>query len=87
MLALSSTRTPVTFCLVRLLSSIPDFEFVKVEHKGRNGRVGLVTLNRPKALNALNIHLMNDLSNALNHLDNDKTVGAIVLTGKYSKVF
>merc|ERR1712083_322168 len=48
---------------------------------GTDGRVGLVTLNRPKALNALFNPLMDDLIGALNHLDNDKTVGAMVLTG------
>ena len=47
---------------VRLMSSnLPKFEFVKVEKRGEGDRVGLVTLNRPKALNALCGPLMDDL--------------------------
>jgi enoyl-CoA hydratase len=45
------------------------------------GRVGLITLNRPKALNALNDALMNELGAALLAFDGDDTIGAIVLTG------
>jgi len=45
------------------------------------GRVGLVTLNRPKALNALNDALMNELGEALARFDADEGVGAIVITG------
>ena len=82
MLALSFSRAPATLGLARLMSSMPEFEFVKVERKGTDGRVGLVTLNRPKALNALFNPLMNDLIGAFNHLDEDPTVGAMVLTGK-----
>ena len=81
MLALSLTKTPAAVGLVRLMSSMPNFEFVKVERKGTDGRVGVVTLNRPKALNALFNPLMNDLIEALNHLDEDPSVGAMVLTG------
>ena len=66
---------------VRAMSSLPKFEYVTLEEKGTNGRVGLVTLNRPKALNALFSPLMDDLLGAMNHLDNDPNVGAIVLTG------
>lgn len=45
------------------------------------GRVGLVTLNRPKALNALNDALMDELGHALLAFDADEGVGAIVITG------
>ena len=45
------------------------------------GRVGLVTLNRPKALNALNDALMDELGNALAIFEGDENVGAIVITG------
>ena len=68
------------------MSSMPEFEFVKVERKGTDGRVGLVTLNRPKALNALFNPLMNDLIEAFKNLDEDPTVGAMVLTGKLSQI-
>jgi enoyl-CoA hydratase len=45
------------------------------------GRVGLITLNRPKALNALNDALMDELGAALKAFDADDDIGAIVLTG------
>ena len=45
------------------------------------GRVGLVTLNRPKALNALNDALMDELGAALRAFDADDGIGAIVITG------
>jgi enoyl-CoA hydratase len=46
-----------------------------------NERVGLITLNRPKALNALNDDLMNELGEALLSLDADESIGCIVITG------
>jgi enoyl-CoA hydratase len=45
------------------------------------GRVGLLTLNRPKALNALNDALMDELGQALLDFEKDDTIGAIVITG------
>ena len=47
----------------------------------RQGRVGLITLDRPKALNALSDSLMAQLGEALLAFDADEEVGAIVLTG------
>ncbi|HEY6721260.1 MAG TPA: enoyl-CoA hydratase [Burkholderiales bacterium] len=54
------------------------YENILVETRGR---VGLLTLNRPKALNALNDALMNELGEALAKFDADEGIGAIVLTG------
>jgi enoyl-CoA hydratase len=45
------------------------------------GRVGLITLNRPKALNALNNQLLNEMMDPLDAFDKDDTVGAMVITG------
>src|ERR1019366_7649194 len=45
------------------------------------GRVGLVTLNRPKALNALNDALMDELGHALAKFDADENIGCMVITG------
>ena len=45
------------------------------------GRVGLITLNRPKQLNALNDALMDALGQALLAFDADDGIGAIVITG------
>ena len=49
----------------------------------RTGRVGVVTLNRPKVLNALNDALMNELGAALLAFDHDDDVGAIVIAGSH----
>ena len=76
---------PAMTCLVhlngRLQSTLPNMEFVKAEKVGTDGRVGLVTLNRPKALNALNDSLLDDLMTSLRYFDSDPEVGAMVLTG------
>jgi enoyl-CoA hydratase len=55
-----------------------SFEFINVEQKGR---VGIVTLNRPKQLNALSPGLMVELGKALRAFDADAGVGAILITG------
>jgi enoyl-CoA hydratase len=47
----------------------------------KQGAVGLITLNRPKALNALNAALVRELADALDAFEEDDEVGAIVLTG------
>ncbi|NYT63286.1 enoyl-CoA hydratase [Alcaligenaceae bacterium] len=51
---------------------------VKIEIRGR---VGWLTLNRPKALNALNNELIDELAQAMRDFDTDDNIGAIVLTG------
>jgi len=45
------------------------------------GKVGLITLNRPKALNALNDALVDEVSAALDNFEADENIGAIVITG------
>jgi enoyl-CoA hydratase len=45
------------------------------------GRVGLITLNRPEALNALNDALMDELAATLDAFETDDGIGCIVLTG------
>lgn len=54
------------------------FETIIAETKGR---VGLITLNRPNALNALNATLMSELGVALDAYDSDAAIGTIVVTG------
>jgi enoyl-CoA hydratase len=46
-----------------------------------HGRVGLITLNRPQALNALNAQIVSELNHALDGLEADSNIGCIVLTG------
>lgn len=54
------------------------FETILVETRGR---VGLVTLNRPAALNALNEGLIGELNQALDAFEADAGIGCIVITG------
>ncbi len=54
------------------------YELILVETRDR---VGLITLNRPKALNALNDALMDELGQALLAFDADEAIGAVVITG------
>ncbi|WP_068268902.1 enoyl-CoA hydratase [Aldersonia kunmingensis] len=55
-----------------------EFETILLEKKGR---VGLITLNRPKALNALNSQVLDEIVVALDDLEADPGIGAIVITG------
>jgi enoyl-CoA hydratase len=55
-----------------------SYEFIAVEQKGR---VGIITLNRPKQLNALSPELMAEVGTALRAFDADAGIGAIVLAG------
>ena len=55
-----------------------SYEFIIVE---RRDAVGLITLNRPDALNALCTPLIRELGRALDDLESDDAIGAIVLTG------
>lgn len=54
------------------------YETILVETRGR---VGLVTLNRPTQLNALNDQLIAELNQALDGFEADESIGAIVVTG------
>jgi len=54
------------------------YEHILVETRGA---VGLITLNRPKALNALSSPLMAELTQALDAFEADSSIGAMVLTG------
>ena len=47
----------------------------------REGRVALITLNRPAALNALNTRVMEEVTEAARLLDGDDDVGCIIITG------
>ena len=54
------------------------YENIIVETRGK---VGLIRLNRPQALNALNRALMTDLTHALDAFEADANIGCIVITG------
>src|ERR1700747_3375688 len=61
------------------MSEQPCCQNILVE---RRGAVGIVTLNRPQALNALNAALIAELGAAFDELESDPAIGAIVLAGK-----
>jgi enoyl-CoA hydratase len=54
-----------------------DYQLILVE---RNEHIGIVTLNRPKELNALNFSLVGELVDALEELDRDQMIRCIVIT-------
>lgn len=66
---------------LRFMSTGQSYENILVEKKGAKQNVGLLTLNRPKALNALSNVLMNEVMVALNDFVDDKDIGVIVITG------
>lgn len=57
------------------------YEYIKAETKGADNNIGLVTLNRPKALNALCDGLMKEVVSALQTFDTNDKIAAIVITG------
>lgn len=50
-------------------------------HTAIHGKAGLITLNRPQALNALCDELMDEVAQAINLFENDENIGCIVITG------
>ncbi|MEO7150651.1 MAG: enoyl-CoA hydratase-related protein, partial [Burkholderiaceae bacterium] len=57
-------------------------QFLLTEERGGGAlRTGLITLNRPQQLNALNDGLMDELGAALTAYDADPLIGCIVITG------
>ncbi|RXG70289.1 Enoyl-CoA hydratase, mitochondrial, partial [Armadillidium vulgare] len=65
----------------RSLATAPSYEFIKTERRGEENKVGIVIIDRPKVLNALNKDVIREISEALVSFDRDPTIGAIVLTG------
>lgn len=62
-------------------NNLQEFQYITTEKTGENGNIGLLKLNRPKALNALCDGLMKELVQGLDLFEKDKTIAAIVLTG------
>ena len=55
--------------------------YQNIEVRTEGGKVGIITLNRPKALNALNGALMDELGQALKSFDADEAIGCMIITG------
>ncbi len=61
-----------------------DFQHVLVEKKGS---IGILTINRPDKLNALNTHVVQEISSAFSTLESDSDVRVIIVTGAGEKAF
>lgn len=68
----------VNWYSLNLTAACKDYKNILVSTKGK---VGIVQLNRPKALNALNTPLMLELNEALQDFDSNNDIGAMVVTG------
>jgi hypothetical protein len=76
---LAARRLAPSLAHARKLSTATEYANILVSRP--QPAVSLITLNRPKALNALNSALFSELNTALDEADNDEGVGAIVITG------
>ncbi len=65
-------------------ASLSGFETVTVETKDG---AAIVTVNRPAVLNALNVKVLEEISDALDRLDEDPSIAAVVFTGQGPKAF
>jgi len=61
-----------------------NYQYILVE---RDERLGIVTLNRPQQLNALNFQIVAELASALDAFDRDESIGCMVITGAGEKAF
>jgi enoyl-CoA hydratase len=61
-----------------------DYQYILVE---RDEKVGIVTLNRPKELNALRTDLVSELATALEEFDRDEEIGCMIITGAGDRAF
>ena len=53
----------------------------------KSGKIGIVTVNRPKQMNSMNSLTRSELAEAFNLLENDKDIAVILLTGSEGKAF
>ncbi|XP_053608050.1 probable enoyl-CoA hydratase, mitochondrial [Plodia interpunctella] len=67
--------------LVKFYSAAPTYENIKIDVVGTKKNIGLIQLNRPKALNALCNPLFVELGKAVVDFDNDNSIAAIIITG------
>ena len=77
---LSEKFTVLLNCLYKSFLG-KSYDNILVETAGEKNNVGLIRLNRPKALNALCNALFDDLEHALNDMEKNPEIGCIILTG------
>lgn len=53
----------------------------------KEGNIGVLTINRPKALNALNSETLKDLDTAIDHIEKQDDIYVVILTGAGDKAF
>ena len=78
---LGISKVPINSLGFRHLSSSPSLLYEHILVSQPKPNVTQITLNRPKALNALNSALFHELNDAAEKADEDEAIGAIVLTG------
>ncbi|XP_052740457.1 probable enoyl-CoA hydratase, mitochondrial [Bicyclus anynana] len=66
---------------IKFYSTAPQYENIKIDVVGSKKNVGLIQLNRPKALNALCNALFKELGQAVDDFDADEKIAAIIITG------
>ncbi len=59
-------------------------EFVKIE---KEGKIALITIERPKALNALNDQVLGELMDTVEALETDREISCVIITGSGEKAF
>lgn len=72
------TGFPYNLAIYTKREYVMNYENIVIEE---HGKVALIRLNRPKALNALNDQLMDELGHALLKCDADENIGCMVITG------
>ena len=77
----SPLTTPTRWLTRRWLSQVSHGHHENIVVSKPHPTVSLITLNRPKALNALSSPLFAELNQALQQADEDTDIGAVVLTG------
>jgi enoyl-CoA hydratase len=80
---MTKTKTP-TIALAETTANTatpPQRQTLETIIVERRERVGLITLNRPKSLNALNLQMASEVMSTLKDFDNDERIGAVVITG------
>ena len=75
-------RTQI-FIFVWLLISINSLDFIEYDEEDE---IGIITISRPKALNALNSQVLDELSETLDNIDISH-ISALIITGKGQKAF
>ena len=76
-----TTQTQTRWLTRRWLSQVSHGQHENIVVSKPHPTVSLITLNRPKALNALSSPLFAELNQALERADEDTEIGAVVLTG------